>query len=112
MMAAELILHFLDGMPNAPEIGEIILCSWFRAEIGRRWTKIPDEVLKTIGFVGYQQQRPFLSRRFIFLHRAGCRGGISRNVYAVTARHVIDCLRAKGVTQAATRGHCDSAGSL
>jgi hypothetical protein len=36
MMAAELILHFLDGMPNAPEIGEIILCSWFRAEIGRR----------------------------------------------------------------------------
>jgi hypothetical protein len=69
--------------------------------------RVPDEVRKTIGFIGYEDKRTgeFKPRgSFFFLgHDPNTGEPVSEKVYLVTARHVIDKLRDKGVDDAILR---------
>jgi hypothetical protein len=69
--------------------------------------KVPDEVRKTVGFIAYQDQ---LSKQLVpvgsifFLgHNPKEGASVSPRMYAVTARHVIDELRKKGVLESLIR---------
>jgi hypothetical protein len=69
--------------------------------------RVPDEVRKAVGFIGYEDKRnnefvPIGS--FFFLGHDPTDGGtVSPKVYAVTARHVIENLKAKGCEDATLR---------
>ena len=69
--------------------------------------RVPDIVREAVGFIGYEDKRngeivPIGS--FFFLgHDPNPGETISPKVYAVTARHVIDALRRRGVEDAILR---------
>jgi hypothetical protein len=62
--------------------------------------KIPDEVRKTVAFIGYQNktngETVSVGSMFFLGHDPAEGTTPSPRVYAVTARHIISGLRAKG----------------
>jgi hypothetical protein len=69
--------------------------------------KIPDEIRKTVGFVAYHNKTTGnvtpVGSCFFLGHTPQEGETFSRKMYVVTARHVIDQLRSKGVKETLLR---------
>jgi hypothetical protein len=69
--------------------------------------RVPDEVRKTVGFICYEDKRNQdiipVGSFFFFGHDPRDGETFARGMYSVTARHVIDGLRRKGVQEAILR---------
>jgi hypothetical protein len=69
--------------------------------------RVRDEIRKTVAFIGYEdkQNGNFVPVGSIFFLGHDSKDGADKSprVYVVTARHVIDGLRGKGVTHAVVR---------